>query len=115
MSLGKKEPIRAPKLHMKTEVIQRPLLSKTLWANKTPPFGGGFIENKSGDGTIGRSQSFVRMLLMVMGYSEGLFLLFEFYSQNRRGWPDMSVIFRDSRALSDSIFYSGFLLCLVEF
>ena len=40
-----------------------------------------------------RSQNFVRKLLMMMGYSEGLFLLFEFYSQNRRGWPDMPVTF----------------------
>ena len=31
-----------------------------------------------------------------MGYSDGLFLLFEFYSQDRRGWPDMPVTFRDS-------------------
>ena len=28
-----------------------------------------------------------------MGYSDGLFLLFEFYSQDRRGWPDMPVTF----------------------
>ena len=28
-----------------------------------------------------------------MGYSDGLFLLFEFYSQGRRGWPDSQSLF----------------------
>ena len=36
------------------------------------------------------------LYIFLMGYSDGLFLLFEFYSQDRRGWPDMPVTFRDS-------------------